>query len=275
MNKQIIIFGVAILLALLVSVLAYNRLQKKTKAQPAPIETQPVAIAAGDLSWGTALTAEMIKMAPYLKKSLPPGTTFSSPSALEGRVLIYPVKANEPIFESRLAPTTVKEGGVAAIITPKKRALAVKVDREIGVAGFIHPGNRIDVLVTISQNEERSSFITKKVLENILVLATGPHFETTGKQEKPVMVEVVSLEVTPEEAEKLAFALTQGKIQLTLRNSIDNEHVFTRGVTIPLLLASSQTVNESKSDPGQVIVFPVELIKGVIVSKLIFEKGEQ
>ena len=153
MNKQFIIFGIAILLALVVSALFYTRMQKK-KAQPLlPIETQPVATAMYDLSWGKILTREMIKMSPYLTKSLPPGATFSSPSALEGRVLIYPVKANEPIFESRLAPTTVKEGGVAAIITPKKRALAVKVDREIGVAGFIHPGNRVDVLVTISQDE--------------------------------------------------------------------------------------------------------------------------
>ena len=121
-----------------------------------------------------------------------------------------------------------------------------------------------------------SSFITKKVLENILVIATGPVFETTpGKQEKAVIVEVISLEVTPEEAEKLTFALARGKIQLTLRNSMDNEPLVTRGVNMSLLFASSQTVNEPESGTRQVMSFPVELIKGAIVTKLIFEREEQ
>lgn len=291
MNK--LIFGVAILLALLVTVLVYTRMQKKKEIPPASvIETQDVAIAARDLSRGEKLTKETIqgkiKMATYLKESLYPGTTFSSPSALEGRVLFYPVKANEPIFESRLAPTTVKEGGLAAIITPEKRALAVRVDKEKGVAGFIHPGNYVDVLVTISDDKNKT-FITKKVLENILVLASGSSFDTSD-QEKAVIVDVVSLEVTPEEAEKLSYAVARGSIQLALRNITDNEHVFTRGATAPLLLGSSQTANESEKETAnesekelsQATVFTVELIRGVIseeyefpVNKRIYEKEEQ
>ncbi len=121
-----------------------------TQSQTQARETQPVVVAAVDLTWGTSLTGDMIKVVPYLKESLPPGY-FSDAAAVIGRTIIYPVKANEPIFESKLAPTTVAMGGVAALVTPKKRAMAVKVDKFVGVSGFIHPGNRVDVLVTLSK----------------------------------------------------------------------------------------------------------------------------
>ena len=111
-----------------------------------------------------------------------------------GRTVIYPVKASEPIFDSKLAPTSVSMGGVAALITPKKRAMAVKVDKIVGVSGFIHPGNRVDVLVTLSlEAPGRRTDQPEIVLENILVLATGTELEKTGKQEKPAQVDVITL----------------------------------------------------------------------------------
>ncbi len=297
--RPFIMFGIAIFLALIVTVLIINWLQTKGKIkEAAPLEIQDVAIAKVDLKWGTILTKEVIDKKTYLKGSLPPGS-FSDTSALVGRVLISPVNASEPIFESRLAPTSIRTGGVAAVVSPKKRAVAVKVDKVIGVSGFIHPSNRVDVLVTLTTGKSPTS-ITKTVLENILVLAAGPEFEVKGKEEKQSPVDVVTLEVTPEEAEKLALAATEGKILLVLRNFSDTEEVLTKGMTIPVLLASYSgysPVSETKpapavkrrrpapsKTPAPIVEkrakdekprpFVVELIKGSKSSEVKFEGGE-
>jgi len=237
-HKSFILLGSAILIALVTTVLIVRVLQKKAlDKERASIETQPIAIAMADLSWGTSLTKDMIKVVPFPKEYVPPGC-FTSAEKLAGRVLVYPVKMNEPIFESRLAPKTIQTGGVAALISPKKRAVAVKVDKVIGVSGFIHAGNRVDVLVTLTTIGKSSDPVTKIVLENILVLAVGPDVEVDkkGKESKPV--DVITLEVTPVEAEKLALAASEGKVQLALRNFNDTEDAFTRGMTIPNLLTS-------------------------------------
>ena len=289
--RPFIILGIAVIIAFVTSVLIYNYLQRKARVKDVTLETQSIAIAKVDLNWGTVLTSEVIEMKPFLKKSLPAGH-FSDPPSLTGRVLISPVKANEPIFESKLAPTTIKTGGVAAVVSPKKRAVAVKVDKVIGVAGFIYPGNRVDVLVTITTGKTPEP-ITKIVLENILVLAAGPEIQTKGKEERPSPVDVITLEVTPEEAEKLALAATEGKLQLALRNFIDTEDVLTKGTTIPALLSSYTTSKETRPVARRGVAakrttpavstapkekkppaFVVELIKGTKSSEVKFERSE-
>lgn len=236
-NKGIIILVAGVLLALLAGLMTHGWLKGKAKAQVQASETQTVAVASLDLTWGTVLTKGMIKTAPFLRQTLPDGY-FLDPSKLEGRTLISPLKANEPILESRLAPATVTGGGIAAVIGQQKRAMAVKVDKVIGVSGFIHPGNRVDVLVTLNRNERITTPITKTVLENVLVLATGSEMEKTGKGEKAAPVDVITLEVSVDEGEKLALAATEGKLNLALRNLADAKAVTTRGTTIPALLSS-------------------------------------
>ncbi len=286
-KKAFIFIGSAIVIALIISSLVYTRLQRGFKEAKA-LQTQ-AAVAVVDLSLGTEIKKEMIKMAPFLKESLPQGY-FSEPSSLEGRVVISPIKANEPIFESRLAPIDIKTGGVAAAINSKKRAMAVKVDKVIGVSGFIHPGNRVDVLVTLSKGDVTTS-VTKTVLQNILVLTVGPEIEEK-KKEKPSMVDVITLEVTPEEGEKLALAATEGRILLSLRNPIDTENVITKGTTIPTLLASYNQVKNTSPETGRNVrgkkqtVVPekspaikhptikVDFIKGSKLSELTFERSD-
>src|SRR4030042_1624751 len=165
--RPFIFLGMAIIIAFVTSVLIYNFLQRKARVKDVTLETQSIAVAKVDMNWGTVINKEMVEMKPFLKKSLPAGH-FTDPPSLTGRVLISPVKANEPIFELKLAPTSIKTGGVAAVVSPKKRAVAVKVDKVIGVAGFVNPGNRVDVLVTIAIGKT-SEPITKIFLENILV----------------------------------------------------------------------------------------------------------
>jgi len=265
-KKPIIMLSIAVVIALVVTLLTYMWLKRQISTAEKSMETQPVVVTAVDVPWGTNLTKEMIKTTPFLKSSLPPGY-FSDPAEVAGRTLIYPARSGELVLESRLAPVNVRTGGVAAMITPNKRAMAVKVDKVIGVAGFVHPGNRVDVLVTLAETEKRQNPITKIVLENILVIATGSEIEKTGKQEKPEKVDVITLEVTPEEGGRLALAATQGKLQLALRNYVDTQSVKTRGTTIPSLLSSdvlsgSQKTKRKASPVSPGDRYTVEMIKG-------------
>ena len=302
------LLGVAVIIALMTSLLIYGYMQKKGRVQEVAVEIQPVVIAAVDLSWGTRITNEMLKKTNFLKGSLTAGY-FSDPALIVGRVLIYPVKVNEPIFESRLAPVEVKVGGVAAVISPKKRAIAVKVDKVIGVSGFIRPGNRVDILMTLATGRTFDP-VTKTILGNILVLAVGSETkERKGLEEKSSPTDVITLEVTPEEAEKLALAATEGRLQLALRNFSDTEDVVTHGTTVSTLVGSHSPTPprerrppsrkevevkkvapqepppppvekkvdppvEKKVDPPKLSTHTVELIKGSKVSEVKFEGSE-
>lgn len=274
-QKPLLLFGCAVAIALVVTVLTYGWLKQSIGSQAQARETQPVVVAAVDIPWGTSITAGMVKTTPFLKESLAPGH-FADPAQVVGRTLVQPVRTGEPIFETKLAPTTVAAGGVAALVTPKKRAMAVKVDKVVGVSGFIHPGNRVDVLVTISKADRANHPETKIVLENILVLATGTELEKSGRQEKPSQVDVITLEVTPEEGEKLALAATEGKLQLALRNFADTSSVETRGITIPSLLSKSAAPEKPARQPATRKSAPapsytVETIRGSKVTETNFK----
>jgi len=297
--KSVMLLGVAVVIALVTSLFIYGYMQRNGSAHEVAVEIQPVVVAAVDLSWGTRITSEMVKKTDFLKGSLKTGY-FSDPALVVGRVLIYPVKANEPVFESRLAPVEEKAGGIAAVISPKKRAIAVKVDKVIGVSGFIHPGNRVDVLMTLATGRTFNP-VTKTILENILVLAVGSETkEKKGLEEKSSPTDVITLEVTPEEAEKLALATTEGRLQLALRNFGDTEGVVTHGTTLPTLVGSyfsnppremrppvrrevevqkpvSQVpppLTENKVENPKPSPYTVELIKGSKVSEVKFEGSE-
>jgi pilus assembly protein CpaB len=269
----IIMFGGALLIAFIVALVTYSKFSKKTEVETKAVmvKPEPVAVATTDLAWGTTLDLHMIKVMPYLKESLPAGH-FTDPSDLVGRTVLYPISVNEPIFESRLAPTTVGAGGIAAVVKPSKRVMALKVNKIIGVAGFLHPGNRVDVLVTIS----RKPVITKTVLENMLILAIGPKMAAGSKKEKTQPTNVVTLEVTPEEAEKLALAVNKGSITLVLRNYADTEEVFTEGATIKTLLSSYKKASWAPEETGTETttagppIYSIELIKGNNVSRVEF-----
>jgi pilus assembly protein CpaB len=231
----------AAILAAFTSLLIYNWLERQqvtikpeaAKVEAAGVPAQMVAVAATNLSWGTKLTAEMLQLVPFPARSMPQGT-FSTVESLQERVLIANVVAHEPILEAKLAPSDVTKGGIAAVTNPQKRAMAVRVDDVVGVAGFVQPGHKVDVLVTLTEDPP----MTKTVLQNVLVLATGTEIERRGKEDKPTQVRVITVEVTPEEGEKLALAANEGKLQLALRNYLNAEPVLTRGATVSSLLNS-------------------------------------
>jgi pilus assembly protein CpaB len=270
---------IPVVLALIVAAGGSTFLYKWLQARTAPtavvqVETQavPVVVASASLNWGTKLTKEMLKTVPFLKESLPGGYK-SDPAALEGRVLIAPLKEMEPVLESRLAAESVTVGGVSAVIKQGMRAIAVKGDKVIGISGFIQPGNRLDVLVTMKDPATKNE-VTKMVLSNVLVLATGTEIEENKRDGKPRPVDVYTLEVDPEQGERLALAAAEGKLQFALRNTTDMETVLTKGATITQTLASLRGLDMKGEPPPKVKewaprskTFTVEMIKGDKVSK--------
>jgi len=248
--KALVPIAISLIIAIVGTVFLYKWIERqrgpKEIVKVEKIDAAPIVVSAGNLSWGTKLKPEMIKTAPYLKESLPVGY-FSNSVDLKDRVLIAPVKLNEPITEAKLAPISVKTGGVSAVLKPGMRAIAVKGDKVIGLSGFINPGNRVDVIVTVE--EPKTKKIKSKIfLENIAVLATGTQIEKNEKGE-PMPVDVYTLEVSPEQSEKVALAASEGRLQFALRGVTDSEDLLTKGVTVPELLAYQRWTEQQKVVP--------------------------
>jgi pilus assembly protein CpaB len=277
--RAIIPITFALVVSLIASLLIYQWLQTQTETEVSgnghmkpELNIVAVAVAAEDLPFGQKIQPKMVKVANYLKESLPP-ESFSDPALLEGRVVMTSIKENEPIIEHRLAPKGVNMGGVSAIVKTGKRAIAVKGDKVIGISGFIQPGNQVDVLVTVT-DPQRKSEVTKVVLEKILVLATGTLIQEDGKG-KTAPVDVYTLEVTPEEGENLALAAAKGKLQFALRNTADSDTVITKGATIPQLLSSFRAeppIPKVKKRSVQRPAFIMEVIKDGKVNQTQFKQ---
>jgi pilus assembly protein CpaB len=216
--RMLIGLGIALVVALFASTYVYRQLQRQpvvTKQVP----TTQVVVAAENLPLGTRLGPQQLRLIPWAGNA-PMSGMFTRIEDCTGRALIQSVVANEPILEANLAPKEAG-AGLSATIPEGMRALSVAVNDVIGVAGFVLPGTTVDVLATASVGSEN---ITKTILENIRVLAAGQKI-TQDKEGKPQTVSVVTLLVTPEDADKLTMASTQGRIQLALRNTIDTKKV--------------------------------------------------
>jgi pilus assembly protein CpaB len=246
--RHLLLLGAALVAALFASVIAYRVLQRKAERSDVATETRQVAVAMVDLSPGIEITAEKVSATPFLAKSLPAESVFTSAAELSGRVVLSPIRTGEPIFRSRVSGPGAGGAGVSVLVPVGKRAMAVRVDKIIGVSGFIQPQNRVDVLVTLPSPKEKGDTVTKIVLENMLVLAAGTELEKRPGNEKPVPVDVITLEVTPVDAEKLTLAASQGRIQLALRNLKDSEVVRTPGSTVESLLDSYTLYEEEKEE---------------------------
>jgi pilus assembly protein CpaB len=238
--------------------------KNRLMAAPLPLmQNVQVVVANADFAWGTKLTPEMVQIQEYPSGAVPEGH-FTSVDAIKDRVVTVDVKRNELLLESKLAPVGATTGGVAAVTDVNKRAMSVKVDDVIGVAGFIKPADRVDVMVTIEpENGKQGSTIAKMILENVKVLAAGTQMERKGKDEEPKQVQVITVEVDVEEAEKLALASTQGRLRLALRNPLNTEHVLTKGANVGALLSSYRPKQHpvKPANDGEGFV-RIEVIKG-------------
>jgi len=154
-----------------------------------------------------------------------PAGSFSTVEAIDARVLRTQLLRGEPVLEARLAPVGTK-GGLSAVIGQGRRAITVKVNEVVGVAGFALPGNYVDVLVNTQDDRERP--VSKIVLERILVLAVAQ--EASRDDTKPRVVNAVTLEVMPDEAERIDLARSVGNLSLVLRNQVDTNQAQTDGI---------------------------------------------
>ncbi len=206
----------------------------------AHVATSKVVVAKGDIQLGSRLSPMMLKVADWPKNSVPEGAV-KDPEKLKDRVVRTTVLSGEPILESKLAPIGTK-GGLSAVIGEGKRAMTVRVNDVVGVAGFALPGNYVDIVVNTEDDTQKSTdgrpkSISKIVLDHILVLAVAQ--ESSVREEgKPKVVNAVTLEVTPEQAEKLDLARSVGQLSLVLRNQLDTSPVVTTGSTKSLMLSS-------------------------------------
>jgi pilus assembly protein CpaB len=216
-------------------------------AQQGTVASTKVVVASADIQLGSRLSPQMLKLVDWPAGNIPPGA-MTKAEPLEDRVVKTSVLRGEPILEAKLAPVGTK-GGLSAVIPEGKRAMTVRVNDVIGVAGFALPGNYVDIVVnTQIEGEGRGDKqISKIVLEHILVLAVAQ--EANRDETKPRVVNAVTLEVTPEQAEKLDLARSVGTLSLVLRNQVDKDGVETRGIMKPQLLAGDKVQLEPEKKP--------------------------
>jgi len=191
--------------------------QKLNQGRVLNMPAATIVAAARDLDVGAALASEDLKMISWTSGQVPKGA-FSKVADATGRAVLYPMFENEAILDAKLAPTG-SGAGLPAVIPQGMRAVSIRVDDVVAVAGFVGPGTRVDVLLTgVSRNES----LTKTILENVQVLAAGQKIQpdSQGKAEK---VNVVTLLCTSQDAAKVTLAANDGHIQLVLRNPMDTQ----------------------------------------------------
>jgi pilus assembly protein CpaB len=239
-NRLKIALVVAVFFGLIAAYGIFNFLrQQRQAAEALRTQTQDVVIAAKDIPAGSTIAEVMLKdgtvrAIKWPKASVPAGA-FGSPTEVIGKVNRVKIMANEPILESRLSG---EGAGLTVRLEPGKRAMAVRVDEIIGVSGFIVPDDRVDVIVTTTPpgvNDNKDARLSKIVLQNKRVLSVAQ--STEQKDGKPQVARSITLEVSPEEAEKLSLAYQEGPIVLALRGVGDETEPKTIGRTKNDLLA--------------------------------------
>jgi pilus assembly protein CpaB len=204
-------------------------------AQRGNIAASKVVVAAMDIELGSKINPQMVNHVDWPTGSVPDGA-FKDVKELQDRVLKVSVQRGEAILERKLSPPGTT-GGLSAVIAEGKRAMTVRVNDVVGVAGFALPGNYVDVMVNTQQERGRNepgAQISMTVLEQVLVLAVAQ--EASRDDTKPKVVSAVTLELTPEHAERLDLARSVGTLSLVLRNQLDKKTVATTGITRAQLL---------------------------------------
>ncbi len=225
MNRSIVFFLLAGLAATLAALVVYTSLKKKDEeVRRVLAETVPIVVAAHDIAVGARIDAGALRLERWPRNSLPPAAIVDLSSVI-GSVARGEFVENEPIVTARLVPGGKTSGILPLMIPNNMRAMSVAVDEVADMSGFVLPDTRVDVLVSLAGNDKEPGR-SKIILENIQVLAVA---QTLERKDNPQPERVVTLLVTPEEAERLAVAGTQGKLHLALRGYGDDAVVPTAG----------------------------------------------
>jgi pilus assembly protein CpaB len=247
--------AIALLVLALVTGLAAAVYAASWVSQRANIASTSVVVAAVDIELGSKINPQMLTTSSWPSESVPQDA-FKDIKELEDRVVKASVLRGEAIVNRKLSPVGTK-GGLSAVIAEGKRAMTVRVNDVVGVAGFALPGNYVDVMLNTQQDKakgEGANHISMTVLEQVLVLAIA---QEAGRDEtKPKVVSAVTLELAPEDAEKLDLARSVGSLSLVLRNQLDKKRVMTAGVTKAQLLGLKQA-----TPPVMQAVAPVQPVQ--------------
>src|SRR5499427_78864 len=242
----------------------------KTEKTP----TKPVVVAS-DLDIGAEIQRDDVRVVDWPQGAVPANAITKKEDVI-GRGIIVPMIQNEPFLPMKLSSKDAG-AGLPPVIPPGLRAVSVRVNEVIGVAGYVLPGTRVDVVATVSPNGQSTDITSKVVLTNVQVLAAGTKIDRETDKNKPMPVSVVTLLVDPEEAERLTLASTEGKIQLALRNPLDKTMPQTHGIRPAALLgfgapvrAAQDRQRTTKEGPKAAVVVPspspelptVEIIRG-------------
>jgi len=215
------------------------RVIKRSRPEASRVETLPVVVASASFPMATTIAEAHLRIVQWPKNAVPKGS-FSKIPDVAGRVAKETIIEGEPVVAARLSSKEAG-AGLTAIIPEDMRAMSVKVNEVIGVAGFIHPNDRVDVIAVMAANDSSQNPIerlprAKVILQNIQVLAVGQEMVDESKGQKPKPVSVVTLLVNPEDSERLALAAEEGRIRLAMRNPIDQYEVETAGIIPPQLM---------------------------------------
>ena len=263
-----IVFVFAVSVGGVFALATYNYVQK-TPGRTVTIPTRPVVVAASDLDIGAELRREDLRVIEWPANAVP-AQAINDTKDVVGRGLIMPVIQNEPILPMKLASKEAG-AGLPPAIPPGLRAVSVRVNEVIGVAGYVLPGTHVDVVATVSPTQNQHDMTSKVILTNVLVLAAGTKIDRMTDKDKPMPVTVVTLLVAPEESERLTLASSEGKIQLALRNPLDRDTPVTRGIKPASLLGAAPIVRVARAQasvqkaeaPRPVADAPtVEIIRG-------------
>ena len=285
MNRtRVLILGLAALvLSAVVTVLVYRELD--ARFNPTIENPDRIVVAKEKLKLGMMLEAHHVATMPW-PKGTPLEGSFSDPAEVIGRAVLVPLLPNEPVLESKLAATQ-GTGGLWATIPEGMRAVSVRVNSVVGVAGFVLPGTRVDVILTgRPPNERNGENVSKTILENVQVLAADQNIEPDSAGQ-PQKTQVITLLVTPEDAQKLALAAIDGRLQLALRNPLDELQADPKAFRQAELYGTPSTVplppdaprprrrpppQNLPPPPPPVKIHKVELIQGTKREDLTFEK---
>jgi len=266
-SRLLMIGGLALAVGLLVSFTVYNRL--RTFASSANNERGvPVVVAADDIQVGVKLADHDVRVITLPQSAVPPGA-FSATSKVLGRGAVLPMSSGEFILPSKLAALNAG-AGLPSMIPPGMRAVSVRVNDVVSVAGFVQPGTRVDVLATGNQGTGNDRQTTT-VLENVAVIAVGKSLDRNASADAQT-APVITLLVSPDDAQKLALVSQEGRIQLSLRNPLDTKKGGIGATrTSSLYLGDKPVTTEPKPKAHKVVAkvpaappapYQVEMIRG-------------
>jgi len=254
-TRTLIVVAVAILVASAASFFMYQVIQRMP-VREVEVASATAVTAARNIPIGTVLVKEDLRVVAWPARN-PVHGGFTSIEQVTNRGVVSALSENEPITESKLAPLGVG-GGLAPTIPSGMRAISVRVNEVIGVAGFVIPGSHVDLVVTAKDPRTQAN-ITKAVVNNLEVLTAGSRFDqdTSRSEGKPIQASVVTLLATPEDAEKIGLASSEGTITLTLRNPLDTAPTKTEGARIGSLLGNPSPPPVEKQVQGRKVMVAV------------------